>query len=230
MRIAVISDIHGNLPALKAVLGDLGVVDALYCLGDMVGYGPEPNEVVEEIRRMSPDAVLMGNHDYAVITGDTSDFNTQAALAIEWTRARLDVGNGEYLSLLSASAHFQVAGRTVGLYHGSPRDPLNEYIFPGQPNFILRSLVDAARAEIVLLGHTHVPFKAEVNSSLLANPGSVGQPRDGDPRASYGVLEVDSGRFDFNIRRVRYDVDLVASKIRKSRLPVFLADRLYIGA
>jgi putative phosphoesterase len=230
MRVAVISDIHGNLPALKAVLSDLGVVDALYCLGDMVGYGPEPNEVVEEIRRLSPDVVLMGNHDHAVITGDTSDFTTHAALAVEWTRARLKVGNGEYLSPLSASARFRVAGRTVGLYHGSPRDPLNEYIFPGQPDFILRSLVQTAQAEIVLLGHTHVPFKAEINSSLLANPGSVGQPRDGDPRASYAILDIEPRRVDFEIRRIRYDVDLVASRIRRSGLPAFLADRLYIGA
>jgi diadenosine tetraphosphatase ApaH/serine/threonine PP2A family protein phosphatase len=107
---------------------------------------------------------------------------------------------------------------------------LNEYIFPGQPDFILRSLVQTAQTEIVLLGHTHVPFKAEVNSSLLANPGSVGQPRDGDPRASYAILDSEPRGVDFEIRRIRYDVDLVASRIRRSGLPAFLADRLYIGA
>lgn len=208
----------------------LQAYDALYCLGDIVGYGPEPNEVVQEIRRLKPDIVLMGNHDQAVVTGDTAYFTTHAALAVEWTRRRMTEMNLRYLASLKPSAQTEAGGLSIALHHGSPRDPLNEYIFPGLPGFIQRSLLETAEADVLLMGHTHVPFESRLDSGLIANPGSVGQPRDGDPRASYALLEINDGHVDFKIARVQYSIDLVASKIRDSGLPAFLADRLYIGA
>jgi len=229
MRIAVISDIHSNNDALKAVLETLHDYDALICLGDLVGYGAEPNEVIEAIRMLKPQVIIAGNHDYATVTGDTSDFVHHAVKAIEWTKKRLTKENMNYLSSLPYSATFVANEVTLKAYHGSPRDPLNEYVYPGIPNFILKSLLEMAEANILLLGHTHIPFDVHIEKKLLINPGGVGQPRDGDPRASYAIIEIAQGRISYVTRRVKYDIDSAASKILQSSLPVFLADRLYAG-
>ena len=229
MRITVISDIHSNNDALTAVLETIRDYDALICLGDLVGYGAEPNEVVETIRMMKPQVIIAGNHDYATVTGDTSDFVHHAVKAIEWTRKRLTTENMKYLSNLPYSSTFVANQVTLKAYHGSPRDPLNEYIYPGIPSFILKNLLEMAETNILLLGHTHIAFDARIDTKLLINPGGVGQPRDGDPRASYAIIEIAQGRISYVTRRVKYDIDSAASKILQSSLPVFLADRLYAG-
>ncbi len=228
MRVAVISDIHSNHEALKAVLSDIGTYDALVCLGDLVGYGAQPNEVISEVKSLKPDAIVMGNHDHAVSTGDTSGFVDHAIRAIEWTRREISSENMRYISSLQARAEFTAADVTIVLVHGSPRDPLNEYIYSTMPQFILRSLLDESHGTVLLLGHTHVPFNLEFDAKIMANPGSVGQPRDGDPRASYGILEI-SARTSFEVHRTAYDIDAAASKIAKKALPRLLADRLHVG-
>jgi len=229
MRIAVISDVHSNSDALAAVLEALHDYDALICLGDLVGYGAEPNEVVETIRMLKPQVIVAGNHDYATVTGDTSDFVHHAVEAIEWTRNRLKAENMKYLSSLPLSSTFAANRVTLKAYHGSPRDPLNEYVYPGIPNFILKSFLKMAGTDILLLGHTHVPFDAHIDTKLLINPGGVGQPRDGDPRASFAIIEILGDRISCVIKRVKYDMDSAASKILQNSLPSFLADRLYAG-
>jgi putative phosphoesterase len=229
MRIAVISDIHSNNDALTAVLETIDDYDALICLGDLVGYGAEPNEVVETIRMMKPQVIVAGNHDYATVTGDTSDFVHHAIKAIEWTRKRLTMENMKYLSSLPHSSAFVANQVTLKAYHGSPRDPLNEYIYPGMPSFILKSLLEMAETNVLLLGHTHIAFDARIDTKLLINPGGVGQPRDGDPRASYAIIEIGGDRLSYAIKRVEYDIDSAASKILQNSLPSFLADRLYGG-
>lgn len=228
MRIAVISDIHSNYDALQAVLADMGNCDALVCLGDLVGYGAQPNEVVSELRSLGPAAIVMGNHDYAVSTGDTSGFVQHAVKAVDWTRGDISPENLRYISGLRSKAVFVTNGFKISLAHGSPRDPLNEYVYPNAPDFILRSLVEESGADLLLLGHTHVPFKSRYGSLLIGNPGSVGQPRDGDPKASYAILEP-SAEARFEIRRIGYDIDSAASKIIAKGLPEPLADRLYVG-
>ncbi len=228
VRIAVISDIHSNYDALQAVLSAIGAYDALVCLGDLVGYGAQPNEVVSAVRSLKPDAIVMGNHDYAVSTGDTSGFVHHAVKAVEWTRKEVSSENLRYISSLRAKATFVAEGIKIALVHGSPRDPLNEYIYPDAPEFILRSLVDESGGSVLLLGHTHVPFSHRLGPKLIGNPGSVGQPRDGDPQASYAVLEP-SAETEFQIHRISYDIDAAASKIEARGLPKLLADRLYIG-
>lgn len=225
----VISDIHSNLEAFEAVTADLPEYDELFCLGDIVGYGPQPNEVLDMLRQLKPNVVLMGNHDYAVVTGDTAGFSSHAAEAVEWTRRRITVKNHEYLAALHPSDKLEKSGRSVALFHGSPRDPLTEYVLPGMPANIARKLIDEGGAEIVLLGHTHVPMVYSFESKLLGNPGSVGQPRDGDPRASYATLDIADGKLSFDIKRIEYDVERVAEKILRTGLPQFLAERLYIG-
>jgi len=229
MIIAIISDVHSNLTALEAVIDKLPRYDELFCLGDIVGYGPQPNEVVSRLVGLRPAVTLVGNHDYATVSGDVQGFSANAATAVEWTRQKLDRASRDYLAALKPSARIEREGRTFALFHGSPRDPLNEYVFPGIPVAIGRSLVRAASAGIVLLGHTHVPMLYRFEDSVLANPGSVGQPRDGDPRASFALLTLSQGDVKFEVRRVEYDIDAVADRILHSGLPSFLAERLYMG-
>jgi len=229
MIIAIISDVHSNLTALEAVIDKLPRYDELFCLGDIVGYGPQPNEVVSRLVGLRPAVTLVGNHDYATVSGDVQGFSANAATAVEWTRQKLDRASRDYLAALKPSARIEREGRTFALFHGSPRDPLNEYVFPGIPVAIGRSLVRAASAGIVLLGHTHMPMLYRFEDSVLANPGSVGQPRDGDPRASFALLTLSQGDVKFEVRRVEYDIDAVADRILHSGLPSFLAERLYMG-
>lgn len=228
MRVVVISDIHSNYDALQAVLSEIGPYDALICLGDLVGYGAQPNEVVSELRSLEPDAIVMGNHDYAVSTGDISGFVNHAVRAVEWTRGEIAPENMNYISSLRAKTEFTASGVSIVLAHGSPRDPLNEYVYPNTPQFILRGLVDESRGRVLLLGHTHVPFLQEFDSKIIANPGSIGQPRDGDPRASYGILEV-SVSTSFQLHRTTYDIGAAAGKIAARGLPRLLSERLYAG-
>ncbi len=229
MRFVVISDIHSNLDAFEAVIADLPENDGLFCLGDIVGYGPQPNEVVEKLRRLGPSVVLMGNHDYAVVTGDTEGFSSHAAEAVEWTRKNIKPQNRNYLGTLRPSEKFEKGNKSVALFHGSPRDPLTEYIFPGISENTARGLIEKGGADIILLGHTHMPILYSFERNMLGNPGSIGQPRDGDPRASYATLSIVEGRFSFYVKRVKYDVNSVAEKILRAGLPEFLAERLYIG-
>lgn len=229
MNIAVISDIHSNVEAFEVVIRSLPEYDKLICLGDIVGYGPQPNEVVERLRQLQPTTVLLGNHDHAVVTGDTSDFSQHAALAIQWTRKCISQTNLAYLSHLQPSAKMEIRSTSLALYHGSPRDPLAEYIYPGTPAASAKRLVHESGAQLVFLGHTHVPMLYTFEGEMLGNPGSVGQPRDGDPRASFAILTLTKEKFSFDVKRIEYNIDLVAQKIRQAGLPGFLADRLYTG-
>ena len=199
------------------------------CLGDIVGYGAQPNEVIEAIQVLRPLVVLMGNHDYSVVTGDVAGFSTYAATAIAWTRKHITKANMQFLSNLRAEAYLELDNIPVGLYHGSPRDSLFEYIYPDISDEEVERLIDESKRKVVLLGHTHVPMRLPAKGKMLANPGSVGQPRDGNPSASVGFLTVFAGKCDFEHKRVRYDIESAAEKIRQSGLPLFLANRLYEG-
>lgn len=246
MRVAVLSDIHSNLVALDAVLADAGTVDAVWHLGDIVGYGPDPDGVVA--RLMDVEAVgVRGNHDAAALGGpEIAWFNPDARAAVEWTRDRMTRTTRDWLGSLPEC-------RSIGemtLVHGSPLDPLREYI----------ASLASARANLAALdsayglhGHTHVPvaflddaprvdvvsprdgtsLQLDGRRSLL-NPGSVGQPRDGDPRAAYLVMELADepagGPPVAAWHRVEYDVAAVQAAIRAAGLPRRLADRLAIGA
>jgi putative phosphoesterase len=229
LRIVVISDIHSNLEAFLAVIANLPSYDHLLFLGDLVGYGPQPNEVVEQLQQLQPAIVLKGNHDYAVSTGDTSGFSSYAEMAVRWTRRQITPQNLDYLSNLPSSANIDLNHTGFALFHGSPRDPLNEYIFPGIPAQAARQLIQRAGAPLVILGHTHLPMLYDFEGEMLANPGSVGQPRDGDQRAAFAILTLSECKISFEVRRIEYDVDSVARKIIREGLPEFLADRLYEG-
>ncbi len=227
MRVAVISDIHSNLEALRRVLADAPRVDEILCLGDLVGYAAQPNEVVQLVREKEVICV-MGNHDYAALTRDVSGFNRLAAEAALWTNRVLTEENRKYLHSLPLERRIKLGGKKVYMVHGSPRDPLNEYVFPDTPNAALLELVRDVDADVILMGHTHIPMQRRIFGKLVLNPGGVGQPRDLDPRASYLLLRI-SDEVEFEFRRVKYDINLTAQRIRKAGLPEELAARLYFG-
>jgi diadenosine tetraphosphatase ApaH/serine/threonine PP2A family protein phosphatase len=241
MRVAVISDVHSNLSALQAVLADVdaAAVDELWCLGDVVGYGPRPNECCDLVRGRAALS-LCGNHDLAVLgTLDVTEFAGDAGRAARWTAEVLGAEQSVWLRTLRPLAERADAQ----LYHASPRDPVWEYVL--SEGVALAALL-ATEAPIVLVGHSHValalsltdgrldgglaPAGTEIDLAagrLLLNPGSVGQPRDGDPRAAWLLVDHGAGRATF--RRVPYDVETTQSEIRERGLPEGLATRLQHG-
>jgi diadenosine tetraphosphatase ApaH/serine/threonine PP2A family protein phosphatase len=242
MLVAVVSDIHGNLQAFEAVLEAIAASDCeeLWCLGDLVGYGAEPDACVELARRHAA-VCLAGNHDL-VVRGELpiEEFSRGAALAAEWTRNTITPQTREYLDGLEASK----LDEAVGLYHASPRDPVWEYVLsPLQAELCL----DAQQQRVCLIGHSHVALSFSrmpgelttgqtrdggeqldlSDGEWLVNPGSVGQPRDGDPRAAW--LELDLDGWAASYRRTEYDIEAAAAAIHAARLPPSLAERLEYG-
>src|SRR5262245_60923409 len=240
MRLAVISDVHANEHALDAVLRaiDAAAPDELWCLGDVVGYGPAPNRCCEVVAERA-DLCLVGNHDLVVLGElDVATFNDEAASAALWTRASLDARSREFLAGLRPEA----SRDGIELFHASPRDPVWEYVLSA--GTACAGLL-ATTAPVVLVGHSHVALAfglvgdeltgdlapdgtdLELDGRWLLNPGSVGQPRDGDPRAAW--LELDTGRGTARFHRVEYRVERTQADMRERGLPEPLAERLALG-
>lgn len=244
MRCLVLSDIHANLTAFEAVLADAGHFDVMWCLGDVIGYGPDPNECVARLREY-PHLCLSGNHDWAALGKlDLRGFNTDARISTEWTKRQLGPAARAYLQALPPSR--VEAGYTLA--HGSPRQPIWEYILDtltAQHNF------SAFDTTICLVGHTHIPAMFHVperstgvhacephvpqwdepvhlnSGRWIINPGSVGQPRDGNPDASYAILDLDENVWEY--RRIRYPVQETQRRMREQGLPARLIERLAQG-
>jgi len=241
LRVAVISDIHANLHGLEAVLEaiDAHPPDELWCLGDLVGYGPRPNEVTQLVQGRAR-VCLVGNHDLGILGGlDLDEFAPDAALAARWTQTVLLAETRSYLESLSSEAKVEGAE----LYHASPRDPVWEYVID---EGTARDALESTVAPLVLVGHSHValaigladdrlagelaPDETEVDlteARWLLNPGSVGQPRDGDPRAAWLELDFDQSKALFH--RVPYDIARTQSEMQERELPEALAERLAHG-
>jgi len=266
MRYAILSDIHANLAAFRAVLEDLHHVDRIWCLGDLVGYGPDPNECIDLMRRV-PHIAVAGNHDWAVI-GELplSDFNSDARQSCEWTQKQLTPANLAYLAQLPTT----IMQGNFTLVHGSPREPVREYLlYPraAQQNFA------HFQTDYCLVGHTHVPtvfqgppLLERVDGSvtrpfhqiwatlgqnprpepdlpeilvrldaplrlgiyrLIVNPGSVGQPRDGNPQASYVIYDANQDAVEY--RRVPYPVEETQARMEAAGLSKRLVGRLSLG-
>lgn len=242
MRILVCSDIHANLAAFEAVLAEAGSVDEIWCLGDVVGYGPEPNECCERVRNLPKYLCLAGNHDWAALGKlDVHDFNSDARMAVLWTQDQLTPANRRWLEELPE--RIATLEERFTLVHGSPRYPIWEYILDAR---IAAANFAHFDTRVCLVGHTHVPViyrqsgsqtervPFEVGSPfslgdarLLLNPGSVGQPRDGDPRASYAVLDTDAGTWTFC--RVAYPIEATQAKMVRANLPPRIIARLSFG-
>jgi len=246
MRAAVISDIHSNLPALEAVLAAIDGSDAeieeIWCLGDIVGYGAQPDECAGLVSERC-EVILAGNHDLAALGElDISSFSAAAAEAVRWTMESAAETTMEMLRALSPSG----ARAGVGLFHASPRDPVWEYVLSVDQ---AAECMQLQSQRICLIGHSHValyfvreqggeplthgaqaPDATSIDlaaQTWLVNPGSVGQPRDGDPRAAW--LELDTDRLSAVFHRVAYEIEKAAAPILESGLPRHLADRLYAG-
>jgi len=226
-RVAFLSDIHSNLRALKAVLGELRG-EEIVCLGDIVGYGAEPNEVITRLKELGTSS-LMGNHDNAVLTGDTSWFNARAAMAVKWTRARLTEESLTYLRGLPLELRVEFENVPTYLTHGSPDDNLREYVDPSTHSELFGHYLSKLGVQLIALGHTHLPFIWEEKVGKVFNPGSVGQPRDQDRRASYAVVTFQGGDASIELRRVEYDCQGAAEEIAKAGLPESLGRRLLQG-
>jgi predicted phosphodiesterase len=242
MRVLVISDIHANYTALEAVLKDAGTVDETWCLGDMVGYGPDPNAVVEEIREIPNLTCILGNHDMAVIGKIPLEvFNNDARRTLEYHEKVLTADNMEFLR--SLPSNLKVRG-DVSIVHGSPRDSVWEYILN---TLSARLNFDHFTTPWCFVGHSHLQCMFQLNTDsdrvslapiragehyrlrprAIINPGSVGQPRDRDPRAAYAIYETNGHIWE--PRRVEYDIAEVQKRIREAKLPEKHAIRLAEG-
>jgi len=240
MRVAVISDVHANYHALAAVLRavDGEEVDEVWCLGDTVGYGPKPNECCDAVSERA-DLCLVGNHDLVALGELTlSDFNDEAAAAALWTNDALTASSESFLRSLQPQAERE----DVQLFHASARDPVWEYILTEEA---ARATLDLTSAPLVLVGHSHVALavtlddrnvagglapdgaRIDLGGRWLLNPGSVGQPRDGDPRAAWLLLDFEERLASF--RRVLYSIQETQAEIREAGLPPLLAARLERG-
>lgn len=241
MRILVISDIHANLAALEAVLADAGNVDAAWCLGDLVGYGPDPNECVQRIRSLPNLICLVGNHDAAALGQiDLTSFNPEARMAVQWTQEVLTPSNLDYLRNLPEKRE----SGEVTLVHGSPRQPVWEYLLDARTATKNFEYFDTPYC---FVGHSHLPVmyhmkeddpmaklsvpepqsQFEMQPRAIFNPGSVGQPRDHNPKASYAIF--DSAASTWNYRRVEYDISSVQKRMKEQDLPARHVERLSAG-
>ena len=241
MRALVISDIHANLTALDAVLGAAPEHDAVWCLGDLVGYGPDPNECIERISGLDNLTCLIGNHDQAALgLIPLSRFNRDASEAVAWTQQIIEEENKAFLESLPS----KVTLNNCTLAHGSPNQPIWEYIL--DPLSADRNF-EAFESDYCIVGHSHLPLifhrpfedsfamsrpvqwdeVISLTPRMILNPGSVGQPRDGDPRASYAIL--DDVEYSWEMLRIDYDVKLVHSRIMKAGLPERHAQRILAG-
>jgi predicted phosphodiesterase len=246
MRYLVLSDVHANLTALDAALEAVkGRWDRAYCLGDIVDYGPDPNEVTERVRELSP-TIIRGNHDKAVAgLTDLEEFNPVAQLAAEWTRRQMHPANLEYVAELPAGP---VSADGITLVHGSYEDE-DEYVFvPGQA---MTGLLESP-TDVTFFGHTHhqggfsyregqigiiqlrpdhgpkfAALRMEPGTRYLLNPGSIGQPRDGDPRAAFAVADLEHHIIEY--WRVPYDIAAVQKRMEKAGLPFQLVERIGAG-
>ncbi|MFB6235174.1 MAG: metallophosphoesterase [Halopenitus sp.] len=227
MQVGVISDVHGNRVAFDAVLEDMPSVDRIVHAGDVVGYNPWPGECVNRIRSASIPTV-QGNHDRAVADGDTFRFNSLAGAGVKHAKSTLTDEQIEWLGGLPAE-RFAADGR-VRIVHGHPMDP-DRYTYPEEfrPELITRGLEDEAGKDpdVLVMGHTHVQGHAVDDEGIVLNPGSVGQPRDGDPRAAYAVVDLDA--MTVYERRVEYDIDRVVQAVEQAGLPKRIGTRLRDG-
>jgi predicted phosphodiesterase len=225
--VAVISDVHANMEALEAVLGEVKAMD-VYCLGDLVDYGAEPNEVIDTVRKGGVIG-LVGNHDMAALTGDTSLFNARAAMSSQWTAKHLTEKSIEYLRGLPSELKISFGEAEAYFTHGSPDEKLWGYVDPRTHSNLFGHYLSKLEVQAIGLGHTHVPYIWKEKSGTVFNPGSVGQPRDGNWRASYAILSFDDGGTKVELRRASYDYENAASKILAAGLPESFAERLRSG-
>jgi predicted phosphodiesterase len=233
LRVLLISDIHGNLEALRAVLEHAKGWDPVWVLGDLVDYGPDPHEVIDVVRELAPDIIVRGNHDNAAAFGTDCFCDPKIHRLSVCTRENITLRlvsreQIRWLQGLPLRSRLEIGGLRYYIVHGSPISPLFGYIRPDMDQeSLLRELsLPGTRlgekrgrpvdADVIVVGHSHIPFQIRIGDVSIVNPGSVGQPRDGDARASYAILDLDKHKVEYY--RVKYDVDKVLSKLKDLRV------------
>jgi putative phosphoesterase len=236
--VAIITDIHANLPALQAALARIDelAIPRIYCGGDLIGYGPHPNEVCALIAERDIPTIY-GNYDYAIAC-DLDDCGCSyitphdrelGQRSVEWTLAHTDQAAKDFMRELPVDLRFAVGETPVHLVHGSPRK-VNEYLFEDKPARLYERLAKDEDADVLVFGHTHKPWAHVFGGVLFVNCGSVGKPKDGDPRGAFAILrQADSG-VDVTIERVSYDAAAVAREVAAAGLPEEFADKLVAAA
>ena len=236
--IAVFSDVHGNLEALDVVVDHINdqAPDIIISLGDIVGYGPNPKECIRKVEEIA-HIQIVGNWDYAIFTENLENFNPVPKKSLEWTMEQLNDEEKKNLGskpLYSIFPLFISEGNAM-FVHGSPRSPLRDYVSPDLPEWTYSIFFeitrDFAEIDFLFLGHTHKPLHITVNKKHLFNPGSVGQPRDNDPRASFMLFELDARKKEFNYELIRLDYDIkeTQKKMKDYKMNKFLIERLEKG-
>jgi putative phosphoesterase len=236
-RSAVVTDIHANLPALEATLRwiDNQGIERTYCGGDLVGYGPRPNEVCAAINEREIPTIY-GNYDWAIARDQedcgcayvTEHDREIGQLSVDWTLANTDRRSKDFMRELPFDLRFDLAGKRVRLVHGSPRK-VNEYLFDDKPAKTFERIAAGAECDVLVFGHTHKPWVREYGGVLFVNCGSVGKPKDGDPRGCFAVLSDDGGELGVELVRVEYEADGVAAEMREVGLPDELAEKLVLA-
>ncbi len=226
MRILIISDIHSNLQALSAVRENEKGVDKVFCLGDLVNYGPNPKEIIELVRSIS-DKIVRGNHDHAVGKGRDEcgcppKYRVLSEPGRDYTRSVLNEGDKEFLQTLTPVKELKLEGFKFLLSHGSPNGDMCKYLPPDTTDEAMVRELEGVEADFVFVGHTHIPMVKRVGKTLVVNPGSVGFPSGGDPMASYAVWE--DGKVE--IKRVKYDVEETVKALKTTSLPPKNIDEL----
>jgi putative phosphoesterase len=236
--VAVITDIHANWPALEATLERIDAlgIERVYCGGDLVGYGPHPNGVCRLIEQHGVPTIY-GNYDYAIARdledcgcayGDQHD-RELGQRSVEWTLAHTDQHSKDWMRELPFDLRFEVGETSVHLVHGSPRK-VNEYLFEDKPASLYERLAAAEEGDALVFGHTHKPWVREFGGVLFVNCGSVGKPKDGDPRAAFAILRRADDGVDVTIERVPYDAESVAREVAAAGLPQEYAEKLVAAA
>ena len=232
--VAVITDIHANLPALQAALERIDElrIETIYCGGDLVGYGPHPNEVCGLVQERAIPTIY-GNYDHA-IGRDLDDCGCAyvtphdrelGQLSVIWTLANTDQRSKDFMKGLPFDLHFGLGEHRVHLVHGSPRK-VNEYLFEDKPASLYERLAGNEDDDVLVFGHTHKPWVHDFGGVRFVNCGSVGKPKDGDPRGAFAILTAGADTVEVTIERVDYDADAVAAEVREAGLPAEFADKL----
>jgi putative phosphoesterase len=236
--VAVITDIHGNLPALQAALARIDELDItrIYCGGDLVGYGPHPNGVCALIAERAIPTIY-GNYDFA-IARDLEDCGCAyvnhhdreiGQLSVDWTLAHTNQRSKDFMRELPFDVRFDLESKRVRLVHGSPRK-VNEYLFEDKPARTFERIAAGADCDVLVFGHTHQPWIHEYGGVLFVNSGSVGKPKDGDPRGGFAVLEAAGGEIAARVERFEYDAAYVAREVAASGLPSEYGEKLLLAA
>ena len=236
--IAIITDIHANLPALHAALDRIDElsIERIYCGGDLVGYGPHPNEVCALIQERGIPTIY-GNYDYAIARDEhdcgcayvTEHDRELGQQSVEWTLVNTSQESKDFMRGLPFDLRFALGESEIHLVHGSPRK-VNEYLFEDKPASLYERLAAAETADVLVFGHTHKPWVADFGGARFVNCGSVGKPKDGDPRGAFAVLTASAAGVEVAIERVAYDTEAVAREVAEAGLPREFADKLVLAA